>query len=103
MIDSPNGLFPVDFKASEASVRENHVVQLCGYALLLEEKFRRTVDRGFIFLSPIEEIVPIDITTERKERAVVLLAERSLSRFAALVFTLSVLISTFTASLEGSF
>jgi CRISPR-associated exonuclease Cas4 len=75
LIDSPNGLFPVDFKATEASVRENHIVQLCGYALLLEEKFRRTVDHGFIFLSPIEEIVPIDITTERKQRVHDLLNE----------------------------
>lgn len=75
LIDSPVGLFPVDFKASDRSVHENHIVQLCGYALLLEEKFGRPVERGFIFLIPIEEIVPVELTPERKERARNLLEE----------------------------
>ena len=66
LIDSPAGLFPVDFKMTEQNVRENHITQLCGYALLIEEKFRRTVDRGFIFLVPREQIVPVPITAERK-------------------------------------
>jgi CRISPR-associated exonuclease Cas4 len=69
LVDSPAGLFPIDFKASERSVHANHIVQLSGYALLLEEKFQRTVERGFIFLIPIEEIVPIEITPERKQGA----------------------------------
>jgi CRISPR-associated exonuclease Cas4 len=75
LIDSPAGLFPVDFKASERSVHANHIVQLSGYALLLEEKFQRTVERGFIFLIPTEEIVSIEITPERKQGALVLIDE----------------------------
>ena len=62
LVDSAAGLIPVDFKASERRIHANHIVQLSGYALLLEEKFQRTVERGFIFLIPIEEIVPVEIT-----------------------------------------
>ncbi len=66
LIDSPAGLFPVDFKMSEQHIHENHITQLCGYALLIEEKFQRPVERGFIFLVPREEIVPVELTAERK-------------------------------------
>ena len=66
LIDSPGGLFPVDFKMSEQHVHDNHITQLCGYALLVEEKFQRSVECGFIFLVPREEIVRIDLTAERK-------------------------------------
>jgi len=66
LIESPLGLFPVDFKASERDVHPNHITQLCGYALLLEEKFGRKGERGFVFLIPREEIVPVDLTEERK-------------------------------------
>ena len=66
LIDSPGGLFPVDFKTSEQHVHDNHITQLCGYALLVEEKFQRSVECGFIFLVPREEIVRIDLTAERK-------------------------------------
>jgi CRISPR-associated exonuclease Cas4 len=75
LIDSPAGLFPVDFKASERQVHDNHITQLCGYALLVEAKFLRCVERGFIFLIPCEEIVPIELTTERKAACRDMLAE----------------------------
>jgi CRISPR-associated exonuclease Cas4 len=75
LVDSPTGLFPVDFKASERRVHANHVVQLSGYALLLEERVQRIVERGFIFLIPIEKIVPVEITPERKQDARTLIDE----------------------------
>ena len=75
VIDSSEGLFPVDFKASEQRVHNNHIVQLCGYALLLEERFGCTVDKGFIFLIPPEEIVPIDLTSGRKQDTIEFLAQ----------------------------
>lgn len=67
LIDAPEGLFPVDFKFSESQVHENHIIQLAGYALLLEERFQRPVEQGFIFLIPREEIVPVPLTSERKQ------------------------------------
>lgn len=66
LIDSTEGLFPVDFKFSESQVHENHIVQLAGYALLLEERFQKLIEHGFIFLIPREEIVPVPLTSERK-------------------------------------
>ena len=75
LVDSAAGLIPVDFKASERRIHANHIVQLSGYALLLEEKFQRTVERGFIFLIPIEEIVPVEITPERKQGVLALIDE----------------------------
>ena len=56
----------MDLKRSEQHVHDNHITQLCGYALLVEEKFQRSVECGFIFLVPREEIVRIDLTAERK-------------------------------------
>lgn len=67
LIESDQGIFPVDFKATEHNVRANHIVQLCGYALILEERFSRSVDRGFIFLIPNEEIVAVDLTAGKKQ------------------------------------
>jgi CRISPR-associated exonuclease Cas4 len=75
VIDSPEGLFPVDFKMSEQRVHRNHITQLCGYALLLEERFNRSIECGFIFLVPREEIVPIDLTAERKLAALEMLTQ----------------------------
>lgn len=66
LIEAAAGVFPVDFKFSESQVHENHRVQLAGYALLLEERYGRRVDRGFIFLIPSEEIVPVDLSEDAK-------------------------------------
>lgn len=75
LIESPLGLFPVDFKATEQTVHANHVVQLCGYALILEEQFRRPVERGYIFLIPHDEVVPIELNSERKAACRALLGQ----------------------------
>jgi len=73
LVDSPEALYPVDFKYSEQQVYPNHIVQLSAYALILEECFGRLVDRGFIFLIPKEEIVLVEISPERKASARALL------------------------------
>jgi CRISPR/Cas system-associated exonuclease Cas4 (RecB family) len=54
---------------SEQHVHANHITQLCGYALLIEESFQLPVSRGFVFLVAREEIVPIELTSERKMAA----------------------------------
>jgi CRISPR-associated exonuclease Cas4 len=53
-------VFPVGFKFSECQVHENHRVQLAAYALLLEGRYGQRVGRGFIFLIPSQEIVPVE-------------------------------------------
>jgi len=67
LIDSPEGLFPVDFKFTSGRAQKNHLYQLCGYALLAEEVYGKTVQHGFIYLIPQETVVVMDLTPERKE------------------------------------
>jgi CRISPR-associated exonuclease Cas4 len=66
LIDSPAGLFPVDFKYTTGEPYKNHVFQLCGYALLVEDCYQKPVDRAFIYLIPKDDAVPIDLTPELK-------------------------------------
>jgi CRISPR-associated exonuclease Cas4 len=67
LIDSPEGLFPVDFKFTSGRAQKNHLYQLCGYALLAEDVYGKTVQHGFIYLIPQETVVVMDLTLERKE------------------------------------
>jgi CRISPR-associated exonuclease Cas4 len=69
LIESPQGLFPVDFKYTSGRPQKNHLYQLCGYALLVEEAYKQTVTHGFIYLIPQEEVVIVDLTQEHKEEA----------------------------------
>jgi len=67
LIDSPEGLFPVDFKLTTGRPHKNHVAQLCGYALLLEDCYDREVTKGFVYLTPTNDAVVFDLTPERKK------------------------------------
>jgi len=67
LIDSPEGLFPVDFKLTTGRPHKNHVAQLCGYALLLEDCYDREVTKGFVYLIPTNDAVVFDLTPERKK------------------------------------
>lgn len=75
LIDSPEGLFPVDFKLTTGRPHKNHVAQLCGYALLLEDCFERDVTKGFVYLIPTNDAVVFDLTAERKQETRDLLSE----------------------------
>ncbi len=66
LVDSPEGLFPVDFKWTSGGPRRNHVCQLCGYALLLEDCYQRQVEKGFVYLMPKNDAVVFDLTAECK-------------------------------------
>ena len=80
LIDSPEGLFPVDFKFTSGPAQKNHLYQLCGYALLAEEAYGKTVKCGFIYLIPQETVVVMDLTPERKEETL-----RMLDRMRGLI------------------
>jgi CRISPR-associated exonuclease Cas4 len=73
LIESSSGWLPVDFKESTGPVRPNHVFQLCGYALLVEEAYRCSVSRGFIYLIPGNRVQPVDLTEELKSHTLTLL------------------------------
>lgn len=69
VVDSPAGLFPVDFKMTEGGVAPGHKLQLVAYALALEEQTGRAVERGFIYLLPIEDVVVVELGRALREQA----------------------------------
>lgn len=66
LIESSSGWYPVDFKETTGPVRSNHLLQLCGYALLVEEAYRCSVVQGFIYLIPVNRVEPIELTEQHK-------------------------------------
>lgn len=56
--------FPVDFKETLGPVHRNHRVQLCAYALVVEEAMQRSVPSGFIYRIPRDDVLKVDITAE---------------------------------------
>lgn len=53
--------FPVDYKLAK-QVSTHHRLQLASYALLLEETKETQIDKGFVYLIPKREMVPVLIT-----------------------------------------
>ena len=75
LIDSPEGLFPVDFKWTTGRPHRNHIFQLCGYALLLEDYFQQPVTKGFVYLIPVSDAVVFDLTPDLKDQTKTMLSE----------------------------
>lgn len=75
LLESAEGLFPVDFKMSSRGAFQNHVMQLAGYALLVEEKWQREAPAGFVYLTLRHEVVEVPLGTEVKQRALEQLAQ----------------------------
>jgi len=75
LIVSPKGYFPVDFKYTRGRPHRNHLFQLAGYALLVEEKFGARVDTGFIYLAPVQQVISVPLTMQLKEETVDRLAQ----------------------------
>lgn len=64
LITTPRGAFPVDFKDTLDRVHHNHHVQLCAYALLIEDVIGTSVSTGFIYRVPRDDVVVVDITPQ---------------------------------------
>lgn len=75
LIVSPQGYFPVDFKYTRGRPHRNHISQLAGYSVLVEEHFQAQVETAFIYLDPIGELVSIKMTAELKEEVADRLAQ----------------------------
>ena len=67
MITTSQGAFPVDFKDTLDRVHHNHHVQLCAYALLIEDVLAQPVPAGFVYRVPRDDVVVVEITTELRE------------------------------------
>jgi len=70
LIVSPRGYFPVDFKYTRGRPHRNHAFQLAGYALLVEEAFNTQVQMGCIYLSPIQEVVAVELSDALKQETI---------------------------------
>jgi CRISPR-associated exonuclease Cas4 len=75
LIVSPEGYFPVDFKYTRGRPHRNHISQLAGYAVLVEDQFNVQVETGFIYLAPLGELVAIKMTPGLKAEVPRRLAE----------------------------
>ncbi|MBI4483224.1 MAG: CRISPR-associated protein Cas4 [Acidobacteria bacterium] len=75
LIETSQGLFPVDFKWTSAEPHRNHLFRLAGYALLVEENHGRPASTGFIHLIPKEDAVVIEITEALKKECLTKLDE----------------------------
>jgi CRISPR-associated exonuclease Cas4 len=68
LIESSSGWFPVDFKETTGPVRFNHIRQVCGYGLLVEDLYRCKVTQAFVYLIPGDRVEPVALTDELKEQ-----------------------------------
>lgn len=81
LIETPEARYPVDFKDTIDRVRYNHHVQLCAYALLIEDCFGGHVPAGFIYRVPRNDVVVIEMTPELRSDTSLCIAEiRSMIR-----------------------
>jgi len=75
MIQTPQGCYPVDFKFTEGRPHRNHLYQLAGYAVLIEDQFGLPVRAGFVYLIPSKEALVSEIGAERKEEVMAILED----------------------------
>jgi CRISPR-associated exonuclease Cas4 len=75
VIESEAEVYPVDFKYTRGKPYRNHVFQLAGYALILEDHYGKPVNHGFVYLIPQEDAVVYEMTGELKEECVTTLGE----------------------------
>ncbi|RKX74589.1 MAG: CRISPR-associated protein Cas4 [Spirochaetes bacterium] len=62
LIETEKSVYPVDFKYTEGRPYKNHIFQISGYALIMEDTFGKRIDTGFIYLIPSDEVHRIQIT-----------------------------------------
>jgi CRISPR-associated exonuclease Cas4 len=67
LIETVDHLYPVDFKFSKGRPYKNHVYQLGGYALLVEERWGKPAINGFVYLIPQKDVVVFDLTSDLKK------------------------------------
>lgn len=78
LIITKNGYYPVDFKYTDKYPGRNHLYQLGGYALLIEDEFREKVSEGFIYLIPKNDVLILNLTDKLKEEIIKMLDEMRL-------------------------
>lgn len=75
MIETENGLYPVDFKFTKGRPFKNHIYQLGGYALILEEYYGRAVNEGFVYLLVPKDVLIYSLDNDIKSECIKALKE----------------------------
>jgi CRISPR-associated exonuclease Cas4 len=74
LIVTPEACYPVDFKYTRDRPRRNHIMQLAAYALLVEDAMRVPVPMAFVYLTPSDQLIRINVTERLKELVLARLA-----------------------------
>lgn len=75
LIKTADSYYPIDFKYTTSQPHKNHLYQLLGYALILEDIYKYKISRGFVYIIPKEDAVFFDLTDDLKSKAKILLSE----------------------------
>lgn len=75
IIETESAVFPVDFKFTKGRPYKNHIYQLGGYALILEDVCQKPVNSGFVYLIVQQDAVLFEISADLKEECVHTLKE----------------------------
>ena len=75
LIEADSELYPVDFKFTRGRPYKNHLYQLGGYALIIEDNWEKSVKKGFVYLIPQKDAVIFDVTNELKKECIKVMEE----------------------------
>lgn len=75
VIEGDAELVVVDFKAGREAAWDNHRVQLAAYALMMEERFHKPCQRGYILYREHKHWVEVAINEPLRQRTVELLQQ----------------------------
>ena len=66
LITSGSHYYTVDFKYTDKPPQRNHLYQICGYALMLEEMCSTRVGQGFVYLIPRKDVMVFKLNDDVK-------------------------------------
>lgn len=69
LISEQKNYFPVEFKYTTGNIAMNHLYQLAGYALLIEETYGVQVETGFLYRVPLNRVSTVRLSPRLKEQA----------------------------------
>jgi len=75
LIKTTDSYYPVDFKYTTSQPHKNHLYQILGYAIILEDVYDCVVKKGFVYLIPKEDAVVFDLSDDLKDETKNLLSE----------------------------
>ena len=62
LLEDENEVVPVEFKAQMSTLQRGTIMQLIGYGLLAEERFKKPFKKAFVIVGEGRKIIPIKLT-----------------------------------------